>query len=470
MAKTKQKKKSVAEQAEELIDAMSHDELKSFVRDNCRNDKRFRQMFVSENNYLLDSESKEIYAAQLQTLIEEHSNMHGFTDYREVECIGRDIREMTNEALYAANHNDFLKSMYISSAIIEEMTIAMDHADDSYGLISYNIRESITTLDMLTEAELDDNEHDELFECLLDLFDGGSLKGWDWYLTPIELAIKILRTDKEKERIKTAIETIEPNEDYGDSDYKKAQELMFEFIKKAGNSNDATLYIENNISNPQFRAELIKRAIKEKDYQKAEKLAYDGIAQAGNSPFHQADEWHRYLLTIYQKTGNDEKTIQLARYFITHSYMQYDDFNCYYKLLKTLIPKDQWQDCFTGIIYNIKKAYSFIDYERISQLYIWEESWDDLLALLSKESSFKRIADAEKYLSKSYSAELANLYRQYIHTYLKDNKGRKYYKTVCRYLRHMIKLGECSMATELILELKTTYRTRRALIEELDNV
>ena len=69
-----------------------------------------------------------------------------------------------------------------------------------------------------------------------------------------------------------------------------------------------------------------------------------------------------------------------------------------------------------------------------------------------------------------YPQELAALYRDTILKYLERNVGREHYQKCCQYIRRMIKLGARPMATELITQLQTQYRNRRALLEELSKV
>ena len=67
----------------------------------------------------------------------------------------------------------------------------------------------------------------------------------------------------------------------------------------------------------------------------------------------------------------------------------------------------------------------------------------------------------------TYAEELATMYRDLIINYMPDHIGRNHYQLVCKYLRRMAKLGYKPMAMELADLLKTQYRNRRALLEEL---
>jgi len=467
----KQKEKSVAGQAEDLLDTLSHDALKAFIQDTCMNDSKFRQLFVAKHFHLLYPKSKELYTRQLQALIKTYSDKQGFVDYRDAKRLGSIACEMAEEAMIDLEKGQIQKSMFIALAIIEEMADLVSYnADDTDGQIGGSIEEAFAVLETLAELNLNEMQHNRLFGSLLALFEKDSLKEWDWHFNPIALGIKLVRTDQEKEKIKSALDKIKPNGKSWDWNYRKAQELMLELIKKTESHEVATQFIENNLSNSQFRVELIEKALNAKDYPKVVSLAYEGIARDEKDAPGLAEDWRNYLLTAYQQTGDVKNTIQLARYFFIHSNGRHHPLSYYYELLKSLVPIDQWYDYWNGLIDDIKKRNSWIDYNRISKLYIWEAYWDKLYGLLLQNASFERIADAEHYLADSYSNELAVLYRKLILTYLERNMGREHYQAACRYIRRMIKLGARPMATDLVRELKVLYPARRALIEELGKV
>ncbi len=93
----KQKEKSVAQQAKELLDILSHDDLKTFIHDTTANDSKFRQLFVAKHIHHLYPESKALYTKQLQILIKTYSDKHGFVAYRDAQRLGRAVCEIAEE-------------------------------------------------------------------------------------------------------------------------------------------------------------------------------------------------------------------------------------------------------------------------------------------------------------------------------------------------------------------------------------
>lgn len=467
----KQKEKPVARQAEELLDILSHDDLKAFIHTTCANDSKFRQMFVAKHIHLLYPESKELYCKQLQALIKTYSDKYGFVGYREGMHLASAVHDMSGQAMNCLNEGQIQKSMFIALAIIENMAELLNYnADDSHGEIGGCIEEAFDVLEALTELNLNEMQHNELFESLLTLFENNSLEGWDWYFSPVALCIKLAKTHQETGKIKSALDKIKPNGQSWDWNYRRAQNFMLELIKKTEAPEAATRFMENNLSNPGFRIQLIEKALSAKDYPKVKKLANEGIVKDEKEAPGQVGIWRNYLLTVYQQTGDVENTIQLTRHLFIHSNGHQHPLSYYYELLKSSVPKTQWHNYLNSLIDDIKKESRWIDYGRISQIYIWEASWDKLLELLRQNVSFERIAAAEPYLADSYSDELAILYRELILHYVKHNMGRQHYQTACQYIQRIIKLGARSIATDLVGDLKALYPARRALLEELDKV
>ena len=164
--------------------------------------------------------------------------------------------------------------------------------------------------------------------------------------------------------------------------------------------------------------------------------------------------------------GDKENIIPLAYYFVLNGYEMAND----YKLLKKTVPAGLWKDYLKKLIADLYAEKQWFDYDKISSVYIWEKMWDKYFTLLQNNVNFRNLEVAEKYLANSYADELVALYAEQILLYMEQFMGRKYYIEVCRYMRRMKKLGGSKTVDQLIETLRTTYKNRRALLEELDNV
>lgn len=467
----KQKEESETQQMEKLLKQLSHDELKAFVRERCSADKNFKHLFVAKHISSLYAESKGLYAKQLKLLVKGYIGRHGFVEYREATKLGREVYGMLEEARAVLKKGKQQQALYMAEAVVEEMTTILDCSDDSDGEIGGCISESIDLLEELAGLDLSKKLHEELFCWLMDSFEKGLLKGWDGHFDLIEVAISLMDAKQEEERVKKALAAIKPTGDSWDWNYKQAQNLTLELIRKTEGEEAYLCYMEEHIENSDFREKAISKAMDEGDYAKAEKLALEGIRKDEKEYPGLADDWRDRLLDIYGKVHNDEQVIQLARYFLVQEAGRYHPRKYYYDLLKSLIPQEEWPKFMEKLVAQMSgKSRYDIDYGGISQLYIWESQWQKLFELLKKNANLNRIAEVEPYLADAYAMELAGMYRDLILVYMEHNMGRDHYQNACRYIRRMIGLGAETMAKELIDRLRKLYPARRAMIEELSRV
>ena len=89
---------------------------------------------------------------------------------------------------------------------------------------------------------------------------------------------------------------------------------------------------------------------------------------------------------------------------------------------------------------------------------------------MQKNLTLRRIADAEEDLSLLYKDKLIDLYDSEIRVFIEKNVGRSYYIDACRYIMNMKRLGGDDAVRNLIIDLKATYKNRRALREELNKI
>lgn len=466
-----QKRVSETQQMEKILKQLTHDELKAFICEMCSADKNFRHLFVAKHISNLYPESKELYAKQLKMTVNTYTGRHGFVEYREAGRLGKEVYGIVDDALAGLEKGNKRKALYVAEAVIEEMKEVLDHSDDSDGAIGSCMEEGFELLEALAESDLDEALHDELFDWLIAGFEKGALKGWDWHFNLIDVAISMMKTEREKECIKKILSQIKPTGDSWDWDYGQAQALTLKLIRKTEGEEGYIGFMESHMENSDFRKKLIEKALSEKDYAKAEELSVEGIRKDEDKLPGLAEDWRNYLLNIYLETNNVEEAIRLARHFLVKQSGRYHPRKYYYDLLKSLISQGEWQPYIEGLVAEMSNKSRYgVDYAGISELYVWEARWKELFELLQKNVSLERIAEAEQYLAGAYSMELAVMYRDLILDYMKRHVGRSHYQLACRYIRRMIKLGAHPMAIGLIDQLRQLYPTRKAMLEELANI
>ena len=204
----------------------------------------------------------------------------------------------------------------------------------------------------------------------------------------------------------------------------------------------------------------------QKDYEKATALANDGIEQDSGYPGLIID-WYDWLLKIAESQNDTERIILYARDLLLESLNPKQD---YYQILKKTVPPEEWAGFVETIVQEAMERKPYYRTDLVASIFIREEWWSRLLDLVKKECNLDQLSKYEKLLAQHFPSELADLYAERIIEYVEDRVGRDYYRTACRYIRRMIKLGARDKADEVISQLRQTHYRKKALMEELDNV
>ena len=481
----KPKRPSPAKQFRDLLKTISHEELKKFMQEVSYSYPNIRDSFISRYAHHLYPEYKETYTERVQALIKKYANPYGFVDYVESSPLSRSIRDLIGESSVSFERGNIQKGIYILEAIVEEMTKTLRHADDGKERMSESISLAFEQLSIFANSNLKEPVHKELFEWLLKLFDEGTLKHRMWHYDVIVIATDMIKNDAEKERVRASLNKIKPKGEQWDWNYQQIQNLTARLIKKTEGPEAAARYIENHASNPEFRNLLIKEAVDREDYAKAEQLAIDGIREDERRLPELVVFWRHYLLEIYQLSKNTEQIIQVARQLLIHSdifffpreiqslrsgkKISYTE-QTYYQLLKSHVPREQWPEFLERLVEDLSKQDWGKDFDRTTQIYIWEQQWDKLFMLLQKNPNFFQIKSKIPYLKDKYAPKLALLCKDLALKYIANNKGRESNHFTCEHLQLIDQLGERAMAMDLIKELKATYRTRKSLVKMLEQL
>lgn len=92
------------------------------------------------------------------------------------------------------------------------------------------------------------------------------------------------------------------------------------------------------------------------------------------------------------------------------------------------------------------------------------------MKMVSEYPELHYIETYEQYLAKEFPKEIADLYAKGVVKFLGENAGRNHYKTACKYLKKMKKLGATDDVMQIVSNLRKKYPQRKALLEELSKV
>jgi len=457
------KKKTKSDKSNELLEQISHEELKKFIREKAETDTAFRNSFLSSFAYMNISESKDLYKKQIRAILKSATGREKILwGYRATQA-GKEVSEFLTTARKHLESENLMSTIYVCQAVMEELTDTINYADDSSGYFGNSIYGAFELLMDLAESELQEELRKMLFEYCTSSFERRIFSGWDWHLGMMEMASMLMNDEKESQKILKLLDTI-PESRF---EKKEALHIKFHIIEQTKSEDEVEEFISNNLSDEYFRHHAITRAINNKKYELAIKLAQDGIELDSKERPGLVDDWHDRLLDIALNMEDKVKIVEYSRKIFINDFKYSKD---YYRLMKENVKPEKWDDFVENLITKLTPGERWPNFNLIAKVFIREEKWERLLKHISIEPSLNVLDTYEKYLSPLYPMEVANLYSKCIMEYLVQNTGRNHYKTACRYLRRMKKLGAAQEVEKLVQLFKERYKLRKALIEELERV
>ena len=458
----KKKSKTVSQQLKEVLDKVSHQDLKEFIQEQSKMDKQFRNLFLSSFAHLNESQSKEFYQKQIKSVVNSATDRHGFIGWHEMKYLEQGIDPIITIADKQLESKNYINAIYICTALMEEMTEAIQFSDDSNGSIGGMIDSSYEMLYDIATKDISVDIKTELFNYCITAFEKQLFDGWDWHTGILNIAYELTDNENKADIIIKCLDTVN-----GEYEKERAQSFKLKIISEYKNKKEVQKYIDKHITNSSIRNSEIEKAVKNKDFEKSTKLCKDGIEYDEKDKPGLVKNWYNWLLKIAQTQNNTSKIIEYSRFLFIDNFHPEQD---YYQLLKQEVEQNKWNDFLEEIIREITPKAGWKYNELIRKIFINEKWWDRLLLMLKENVSLQNIENNEKYLSKDYAQELTQFYSERLVKYVDRNMGRNHYQTACRYLRRMKKLKGNEKVNELIEHFRKTYPKRKALLDELNRV
>jgi hypothetical protein len=458
----KKKTKSDNQQIKELLKAISHNELMEFVEENCKKDKKFRNYFLVSFGHLSQNQSKEFYQKQIHSILQTAAGRDGWIGWSDMKYVVNTTQPFLENAEQYLQNKNFENVFFISTALLEEVTVAFQYGDDSNGDLGYFVESAMELLSKLSKEEISLALKKETFEYCISVFKQKLFEGWDWHLGILHIAGDLIDNEKEADIILNCLESVN-----GEYEREYAQSYKLELLRQYKDPKDVEEFVNKNISNSKIRKQEIEKAFESQNFERAIALAKDGITCDEQSKPGLAKDWYDWLLKIALVQNDKPKIIKYARFRLIENFGATQD---YYQILKDTIEPEKWHPFLEEIIKEVtpKKRWTYT--ELIRKIYIKEEWWDRLFLMLKQNLSLENIQENEQYLAKDYSIELIELYSERLTNYVEKFVGRNHYQTACRYLRRMKKLGANERVNELIELFRKKYPQRKALMDELTKV
>ena len=329
------KRKTIAQQVDNLLDKVTHDELTLFVREHAAKNAQFRDLLLASFAQYNPDESKALYAKQVKALIKIARGKYGLIDSSGSKYISKEISPMLSLAERYLSQGNHKSAFFICTAIMDELISALLCADDREGILGNTIYAAYNTLSAIASEEPSEDIRKLIIKYCFTSFDKRTFAGWDWHIGLLQLAACILDTEGEVEEIFKRINSIPESDEY---EIKEVQKIKYCILLEKKGTEVAQKYLEQNLDNPSFRAQAIQDALDQKDYEKATALANEGIDQSSGYPGLIID-WYDWLLKIAESQNDTERIILYARDLLLESLNPKRD---YYQILKEIVPPEEW--------------------------------------------------------------------------------------------------------------------------------
>ncbi|MCX6156920.1 MAG: hypothetical protein NTY74_02960 [Ignavibacteriae bacterium] len=451
--------KNVNEQVNILLGKLSFEDMKVFIREKAKEEPSFRNMFLTSFAHLNDDYSKEYYRKQIETILIRGSGKNGFIEWSDVRNVTSSVNEFLDAARKLLKNGRYQGCFNICTAVMEEMVEALQYSDDSNGDVSDCVSDALSILEEMISSNMEEEIRLMLLEYFVSAYLKNVFEDWDWHTEILVLSAMLVKSDEEGERI-IAFAKNEDRDGYREN-FSRDIELMI--YKNTKSDEEIKKFLEKNISNPDFRRQLINKAIEDKDFEKAIKLAKEGLKEK-KSNWYDFDLWNGLLFRIAELQGDREKVIEYSRVLFLDENGREKD---YYGILKKNVETDKWSEFVEGLITDLKKRKRS---HEVRNVYIKEQWWDRLYESLKKDPSLSEVQYYEKYLKQDYKDEIIGFYETGIYNYMKGFAERHHYKEACRYMRRMLKLGARERVDLMIEKLRKEYPRRPALLDELSKV
>lgn len=453
--------KSVNVQIKEMLRSISHEDLVNFVQEISKRDKKVQVLFMTRFSSSNEHYSKASYHQQIKSILKAAQGHDGWVNRTGIKFIHSSLQPLLDNCKNLLLDGNYEHAFVLSTAFLEEMVLALDYEDDSYGDIGYYADWSYEILSELVTKEISESLRAAIYTYCIDAFNKKIFKGWDWHTYMLTLATQIAENQKEADIILNCCTTLK-----GKYNMETTQTIELELIKRFKSTEEYEQFINVNISNFNIRLHEIDNAFNQRNFTRVKQLCDDGVETDKHDKPGLVVLWHSWLLTVAKVEKDKDAIIDYASLLFLNDNGNKQE---YYDLLKKTMKPDKWKDYSEKMIALLLEQ-KWVRTDLLEFIFINEKMWDRLLQMLESSRSLEHLSQYLKLFPAAFMPRFIDSYCNALKTYLEFNVSRSHYKTACRHLRQINKLGATDQVAALITEFRKLYPMRKALMEELNQV
>lgn len=469
-SRTRQRK-NPQESLEKVLSRMPRKSLEKAVLEYALREPKIADYVFAKKALGAPTSDKEQYRKIIKTSVDAARGKHGFIGYWQASKAVEGADMILEKAEEFIGQSDARKALPIYQCILEEMVPLLQQADDSNGEIGSMIEEAFEGLSICARLVKGDLRQ-EMLDYLFNEFEHKRYDEWsDWKWNFLDLAAQVVATSDERDRLfkklDQAMKESEGNNDSWSSRYdiETILKIKLTVLERQGQDKEVEDFLNEHIFYPAMRQRAIERAFERKDYISVKKLSQEGITLGKQQKLPGLiNGWNVWIL----KAAEAERDIPEVKKYTITLFIDIGDFD-YYKRYKKCFSPDEWKTEVERVINLVRKTKDYSQ-DIIAQIFIHEQRWVDLLALVQKDVASYALEHYERYLISRFPQELALMYEKVIMEELAPEAGRSNYQRTCQFLRRMKKVGAQERMKTLIEELSIKYKSRPAFREEMKQV
>jgi len=393
-----------------------------------------------------------------------HGASRGFIGYHGCCFVCNSFIDILEDAGKVAQRGDYTFAYSATALILINLAKLASTADDSAGGITdarYHVEKILEKI--CSHVKHGSNEAEYIYLQSIKDCQNKAFNDWDEFAYDLLLKTARLATNDNKQKMYDAANNL----------YKKASSSAYsswadefdarvrlEIINATADEADVNEFIKTNLKYDAIRRIAVNNAISAQKYECAEKLCLEKLCDDNTlrREYSRPSEWRYLLFEIYDKSDDAEKKIQTAKELL----LRFD--TKYFDVLKELITKKgTWESEYTILLESLK--------QRLPP-HIYME-------ILSKENEINRLLeevgkhplsvfDYGDKLAAHFASQTYTICLSVIRDQANDANSRNDYKKVCSLIKKLFKFGGITETENIIIELKTKFPRRPAMLEELD--
>jgi hypothetical protein len=457
-------KKSTDELFELLLKKVSSAEIKLFLKEEGGNIPALKNCFILRFIESATIPSEEKYRTLVQALREVNAG--------DSKRFNEELSRLVEKAFHYLDGADFLDAFLIASAFIGGYS-DFERSEQT----AEAFRQLLALLASLTELEAGYELKEQVFRFLLNevrVFSAAlTLEETNHWLSSLMASA---RDENQLQQVQELLVQLtgENRSRLGETMNEPLEELLLtmkhRLLLRKGQRAEAHQLLKSYKRIKTFRLQLIREHMAQRQWAEAKELIKEGHRrESGKGNISVSAKWEELLLQIALEENDSRAIRNLAlQLFLSGEY----DFR-YYRLLKQHYDPLRWKMQPDRIVAAIRKdkAFSTSGLYAVAEIFAEEEEWEKLLMLLDKNASLQFVDRYADRLREKFPESLLEIYRKAIRRFAEKYMGIEAYGRVTGALKRMLLLPNSkSTVQSLLIELKVTYRSRKAFVKELNKV